>query len=55
MLVRQFSNLVIPLSTTQYMLIDRFDRDGEFVVYHPHKHGVLDHAFLSVFLRVEGK
>ena len=24
-------------------------------MYHPHKHGVLDHAFLSVFLRVGGK
>ena len=24
-------------------------------MYPPHKHGVLDHAFLSVFLRVEGK
>ena len=24
-------------------------------MYHPHKHGVLDHAFLSAFLRVGGK
>ena len=24
-------------------------------MYHPHKHGVLDHACLSVFLRVGGK
>ena len=24
-------------------------------MYHPHKHGVLDHTFLSVFLRVGGK
>ena len=24
-------------------------------MYHPQKHGVLDHAFLSVFLRVGGK
>ena len=23
-------------------------------MYHPYKHGVLDHAFLSVFLRVGG-
>ena len=24
-------------------------------MYQPYKHGVLDHAFLSVFLRVDGK
>ena len=50
------SEAVFQLSYTfvDYTLIESFDRDLEFV-YHSHKHGVLDHAFLSVFLRVGGK